>query len=138
MWWIAVLVAIIVFLLLRKETFEPENDTLEMKIHNAPPVQSMFQLGINGRIAIARRNPTPDGTTYEIPLAKYGKIENISIVVYGTKLTVDSIRLRGKDVMRGFIYTGTDLAAVTQSTVPKGTHVQNGNWSKEGVYTFIV
>lgn len=112
------------------------NDRLTIKLHNHVGL-SMFQLGINGIIVIARRNPSPDGKTYRIPIAKYGHIQNISLVVYGEELYVDSIRLNDTDILKSFLYTGTDIGAVLAKDIPDGTRVHNGKWDKPGVYVYI-
>ena len=133
----ALVLVLFVFMSARTATFPLADNSIILKIHNKAPGLSMFQLGINGRIAIARRNPTPDGKTYKIPLAKYGNVRNLSIVIYGTGITVDSIILDGKNILKAFVYAGSDLSTVMATTVPKGSHVQDGRWIQEGVYVFI-
>lgn len=117
-------------------TFTQSEDMLTVKLHNKTGL-AMFQLSVNGRIVIARRNPTPSGKVYKIPLAKYGQIHNISVVVHGDQLTVDSITFNGTNISKGFIYTGTDLSPVMTTTVPKGSHVNSEQWTEPGVYVFI-
>lgn len=116
-----------------------DDDMLVLRMHNqaSDSSGSMFQLGINGHVVLARRDPTPTGKTYRIPLAKYGDIANISVVVFGTDLTIDEVVLRNKSILTEFVYSGSDLDVVTTTTRPAGKRMHDGTWNRSGVYVYI-
>ncbi len=139
---ILVLVAVVYFALRRGA---PETAPVAtpgkfvVRAHNKTGA-SMLAIFVNGHEVVARRNPTPAGRTYEVPLAKHGRTTNIAIIVYGADLHVDSAHYDGASVRTRFVYTGELPDAMKNTTVgmrPALPPVADGDWAQSGVYIFI-